>query len=304
MLELPLRGDHDLLFIWRLLGVLKREQPDVVHLHSRRGADVLGGIAARLAGVKTVLSRRVDNPESPFVVKWKYRLYDRVITISQGIANVLQGEGLPAEKLVCVRSAVDVETLQGGCDRRWFNETFGLNEGDPVVAVVAQLIPRKGHRVLLQALPELVARYPDLRVLIFGQGPMQQEIAGLIEELGLEKHAVMAGFREDLQRILPCLHLLVHPALKEGLGIALLQAASCGLPIIASDAGGMPEVVEDGVTGRLVAPGDETALRQPWSNCLTMPSFAAAWARPAGKRCIGSFPLSAWWRGIFRSTES
>jgi glycosyltransferase involved in cell wall biosynthesis len=267
--ELPLRGDHDLVFIWRLLRLIKLERPELVHLHSRRGADTLGALAARLAGTKVVLSRRVDNPESRFVVKWKYRLYDRVITISQGIAKVLLEEGLPVEKLVCVRSAVDVDALQGSCDRVWFRENFGLNEGDQVIAVVAQLIPRKGHRVLLQSLPGLIVRYPELRVLIFGRGPLQQEIANLIEEMGLENRIILAGFRNDLPRILPCLDLLVHPALMEGLGIALLQAASCGLPIIASHAGGMPEVVEDGVNGRLVPPGDVAALSDALEQLLS-----------------------------------
>ena len=258
--ELPLRGDHDLPFIWRLKSIIQQERPDLVHLHSRRGADVLGGIAARLAGVKSVVSRRVDNPESPFVVKWKYRLFDRVVTISQGIAEVLLREGLPAAKLVCVPSAVDVEAFQEDCDRQRFRETFGLREGDLVMAVVAQLIPRKGHRFLLQAMSALMADYPNLRLLVFGQGPLEGELRGQIKALGLEQVVTMAGFRTDLPSLLPCLDLLVHPALMEGLGIALLQAASAGLPIVAVEAGGMPEAVEDGVTGRLVPAGSADAL--------------------------------------------
>jgi glycosyltransferase involved in cell wall biosynthesis len=258
--EVPLRGDHDLPFIWRLKRIIDRERPDLVHLHSRRGADILGGLAAKMAGVKSVVSRRVDNPESPFVVKWKYRLFDRVITISQAIAEVLLREGLPSEKLDCVRSAVDVEAYQGRCDRAWFRQTFGLREGDLTMAMVAQLIPRKGHQVLLQAMPGLIAAFPNLRLLIFGQGHLQGELQALIDKMGLQERVLMAGFRKDLPAILPCLDLLVHPALMEGLGIALLQAASAGLPIVAVEAGGMPEAVEDGVTGRLVPAGSVDAL--------------------------------------------
>lgn len=258
--ELPMGGDHDLPFIWRLLRVIRGERPDLVHLHSRRGADTLGGIAARLAGVKSILSRRVDNPESRFVVRWKYRLYDRVITISQGIAEVLLREGLPPEKLVCVRSAVDVEAFQGGCDKAWFRQTFCLQEGDLVMAVVAQLIPRKGHQILLEAMPGLMAEFPRLKLLMFGQGPLEPQLRRRISELGLEGGVIMAGFRRDLPEILPCLDLLVHPALMEGLGIALLQGASAGLPIVAVDAGGMPEAVEQGVNGCLVPAGSVQAL--------------------------------------------
>jgi glycosyltransferase involved in cell wall biosynthesis len=259
--EIPMRGDHDLSLIWRLKRIIAAEGPDIVHLHSRRGADLLGGLAARLAGVKCILSRRVDNPESRFVVGWKYRLYDRVITISRGIAEVLLGEGLPPEKLACVCSAVDVDAFQGVCDRAAFRQHFGLDEGALVMGVVAQLISRKGHRYLLEAMPELLGEFPNLRLLVFGRGPLQSDLSAQIARLQLQDHVHMAGFRDDLPAILPCLDLLVHPALMEGLGIALLQAASAGLPIVATEAGGMPEAVEDGVNGRLVPPADVEALR-------------------------------------------
>lgn len=260
--ELPMRGDHDLPFIWRLLQVIRRERPDLVHLHSRRGADTLGGLAARLSRTRVVVSRRVDNPEPRFVVKWKYRLYDRVITISQGIADVLLAEGLPASKLTCVRSAIDVEAFQTGCDEIGFRQSFGLAKDGLVMAVVAQLIPRKGHRVLLAAMPRLLTRFPGLKLLIFGRGPLASELAQTIAQMGLQESVILAGFRTDLPAILPCLDLLVHPALMEGLGIALLQAASAGLPIVAVNAGGMPEAVEDGVNGRLVTAGNVEELTE------------------------------------------
>ncbi len=257
---MPMRGDHDLPLIGRLLRLMRRERPDLVHLHSRRGADILGGLAARLAGVKSVVSRRVDNPESPRVVKWKYRLYDRVITISQGIADVLLAEGLPPHKLACVPSAVDVEAYQAPCDETRFRQAFDLAEDELVVAMVAQLIPRKGHRVMLEAMSRLLREFPRLRLLIFGRGPLQDELAQTIRQKGLEGRVNLVGFYEQLTPILSCFDILAHPALMEGLGIALLQAASAGVPIVAAKAGGMPEAVEDGVNGRLVSPGSVDEL--------------------------------------------
>lgn len=258
--EMPMRGDLDLPLIWRLKRLISKERPDLVHLHSRRGADILGGVAARLTGVKSVLSRRVDNPESPFVVNWKYRLFDRVITISQGIADVLLSEGLPAEKLACVRSAVDYEAYQSPCDEAAFRQAFHLDEDELVVAMVAQLIQRKGHRLMLEAMPRLLQRFPRLKLLIFGRGPLHDELAGMIREMGLEERVSLVGFYEALAPIMPCFDLLAHPAYREGLGIALLQAASAGLPIVAVSAGGMPEAVEDGVNGRLISAGSVDEL--------------------------------------------
>jgi len=258
--EIPMRGDLDLGLIWRLARIIRRERPDVVHLHSRRGADLLGGIVARLSGVKTVLSRRVDNPEASFVARWKYRLYHRVITISEGIRQVLLAEGVDPGRLVCVRSAVSPESYRVHCERDWFRASFDLAAGATVLAVIAQLIPRKGHRYLLQVLPGLCTDFPQLQLIFFGQGPEEAALRRQVAAAGLEERVCFAGFRTDLPRILPCLDLVVHPALMEGLGIALLQAAGAGVPIVAVNAGGMPEVVRDGSNGLLVPPGDSAAL--------------------------------------------
>ncbi|MBT2969055.1 MAG: glycosyltransferase [Candidatus Thiodiazotropha sp. (ex Ctena orbiculata)] len=258
--ELSMGGDLDIGLIFRLWRTIKRYRPDLVHVHSRRGADLMGGVAAHLCGVKSVLSRRVDNPEQRMMVRWKYPLFDRVIAISQGIADVLREEGVAAERLVCVRSAVDVERYQLQCDKAWFREQFGLAEDALVMGAVAQLIPRKGHRYLLEAMPRLARAFPRLHLLIFGKGALREKLEQQIEALQLQPFVTLAGFRDDLPQLLPCLDLLVHPALMEGLGVSLLQAASAGLPIVAVDAGGMPEAVEDGVNGLLVPGGSVEAL--------------------------------------------
>src|SRR5262245_2556655 len=145
---LPMAGDLDPLLWWRLLRIIRDEMPAVVHLHSRRGADVQGGIAARLAGVRTVLSRRVDHPPSRVLLEHRYRLYDRVIAISAEIRRVLADAGVPARKLVCVPSAVEVERFDRPLSHVELCARLGLAPEAVVVGVVAQLIPRKGHRAL------------------------------------------------------------------------------------------------------------------------------------------------------------
>lgn len=256
----PMAGDFDLAFVPRLRRRIRAEHPDVVHLHSRRGADVLGALAARPLGIPIVMSRRVDNPESRRVVRVKYRLYDRVITISEGIRQVLLSEGLATDKVVCVHSAVDTELYRPGGDRDWFRDTFGMAHDQIAIGMAAQMIERKGHRTLLRALPAVIAEHPDLRVLLFGQGPLRAELEREVRAQQLDSHVRFEGFRDDLPRVLPCLDLLVHPARMEGLGVALLQAASCGVPIVAGRAGGIPEIVHDGDNGFLVEPDDVSAL--------------------------------------------
>jgi glycosyltransferase involved in cell wall biosynthesis len=276
---LAMHGDADLLLVPRLARLIRDERPDLVHLHSRIGADLMGGIAARLTGVPVVHTRRVDNPEARWLVALKYRLHDRVIAISEGIARVLRGEGLPPEKLRVVRSAVDWQRYAGPGDRAAAAARLGVPATGPWLAVVAQLIERKGHRFLLRALPPLVAAHPDLRVFFFGQGPQGPDLARQIQALGLGAHVTLAGFRDDLDELLPCLDLLVHPALMEGLGVSLLQAASAGVPIVASRAGGIPEAVRNGENGLLVPPGDVAALGA---------ALAALLADPARRRALGT----------------
>ena len=259
--EIPMKGDLDLGMISRLQRLIRVEQPTLVHLHSRRGSDLWGGIAARLEGVPAVLSRRVDNPEPRWWVRRKYRLYARVIAISEGIRTVLVAQGLDPLKVRCVHSAVDTDTYRPEpADRAWLRSEFGLAADEATIAMAAQFIPRKGHRTLLAALPAVFAAHPRTRVLLLGQGPEWNAIREMVVRAGWTDRVLFPGFRPDLARVLPCIDLLVHPAETEGLGVALLQAAGCGVPIVASRTGGIPEVVQPGLNGRLIEPGDAAAL--------------------------------------------
>ena len=256
----PMKGDLDLLFGTRLARILKKEEPDILHLHSRRGADIMGGITARLTGTPCVLTRRVDNPENRSWAKVKYRMYQKIITISEGIREVLISSGVPPGNITCVHSAVDASRYSSPCDATWFREEFGIRENEMACGVVAQFIERKGHKYLLEAIPAITSESPNVRFLLFGKGPLEGKLKAMCLDLGISNRVIFAGFREDLERVMGCLDLLVHPALMEGLGVSLLQAASAGVPIVGTRVGGIPEIVKDSVNGHLVPPGDVPAL--------------------------------------------
>jgi glycosyltransferase involved in cell wall biosynthesis len=268
VMAIRMGGDADFGIVGRLIADIRRWRPDLVHLHSRIGADVMGGIAARLMGVPVVHTRRVDNPEPRWLVASKYRLHDRVVAISEAIGQVLLDEGLPARKLRVVRSAVVVEEFERPCARPRVLAALGLEPDALLVGMVAQLIERKGHRFVLDAMPALIARHPNLQLVLFGRGPLAGQIQQRVNAGGLGAHVHLAGFRADLPEILPCLDLLVHPATMEGLGVSLLQASAAGVPIIASRAGGIPEAVRDGVNGLLVPPGDVAGLADAMATLL------------------------------------
>lgn len=259
-------GDLSLGFYRETRRILNAEQPKLVHMHSRRGADTLGGLAAKASAVPAVLSRRVDNREHPLAIRFKYPLYRQVIGISQAICHVLSEQGVDQTRLHCVHSTVDSDNFDTSTDnrrraRRALNTEYGIPADHLLLAVVAQLIPRKGHRQLLSVLPAVIARQPKLSLLIFGQGPERDAIAAQIDSLGLAKHVQLAGFKSDLDRDLMGIDIIVHPAEKEGLGVALLKASAAGIPIIAGRAGGIPEIVQHEKNGLLFTPGDNAQLQ-------------------------------------------
>jgi glycosyltransferase involved in cell wall biosynthesis len=173
---------------------------------------------------------------------------------------------------------------------------FGLPGDALIVGVVAQLIDRKGHAQLFTVLPELARIEPRLRVLCFGRGPLEQRLIREIDERGLAHIVRLAGFRDDLSRLLPGFDLLVHPAEREGLGVALLEAAAAGVPVVACAAGGVPDVVENGITGALVPVNDAAALRTAIARLLAAPAERVrlgAAARVRAERRFGVASLVA-----------
>jgi len=254
-------GDLDLPFAYRLSQFLKDEAPDIVHCHSRRGADLLGGLAASIAAVPAVVSRRVDNTEMRLVAGLRYRPFRKVIAISEAIAEVLRQHDVDDDRIVVIRSAVDADAFSGQPDCEEFRREFGLDDGAFVMAAAGQLIPRKGHSFLLQAVAELKDSHPAFRLVIFGEGYLNNQLRAQAASLGLGDVVQFAGFRGDLDALAGCFDLFVHPSSAEGLGVAALKAAAAGVAVVGCRAGGMSESVVDGETGLLVSPEDADALR-------------------------------------------
>jgi glycosyltransferase involved in cell wall biosynthesis len=291
--QIKMNGDADIGMAWRLAKLIRAERPDIVHLHSRRGADTWGGIAASLTGTPCVLSRRVDNPEARWQVALKYRLYDHVITISEGIRHVLLQEGLAPQRVTCVRSAVEAEPYLKPVERSAFLTEFNLPPHSIVIGMVAQMIARKGHCYLIDAVAALRADHPDVRVLLFGKGPLQEELEQEVAQRGLADVIRFAGFRNDLPQWLGGLDILAHPAEMEGLGVSLLQASAAAVPIVTSRAGGLPEAVADGVSGLLTPPGDVPALIAALRRLLDDGTLQRQMGEAGRARILAEFSIDA-----------
>lgn len=290
---IPCAGDLDVRFAWRLRRFLRRARPDIVHCHSRRGADFLGGWAASSAGISAVLSRRVDNPESARMAALRYRPFRRVIAVSNNIASVLLQNGLDAERLEVIRDAVDVACVDPEPAADVLQTLFGINEKHFSIAVVAQLIKRKGHRFLFDVLPGLCLKHPQMKVVIFGVGPEEEHLRALVRKLGLSGAVIFAGFRLDLDQYLGAFDLLVHPAEQEGLGVAMLKGAAAGLPVIAFDVAGAKEAVSHGKTGVLIPVGDLDGLQKAIELMIDEPQMRQSFGNAGRQRMQEAFSVTA-----------
>ena len=258
----PMRGTWDLASaaaIARLHHVLR---PDVVHWHAAR-AHALGAMAATLApGPARVLSRRVVVPVRRSIgSRLLYSLpIDAIAAISAAVRATLILSGVDSARIRIVPSGIDASPFLGAVDRPSLRERLGMPGSEIVVLNVAALTREKGHADLLHALAAARSRAPALRLWIVGEGPLEATLRAEAQTLGLGDAVRFLGFRSDVSDLLRAADLFCLPSRLEGLGTSILEGMAAGLAVVATTAGGIPEIVIDGETGVLVPPRDPEAL--------------------------------------------
>ena len=260
------RTEMDLSAAWRLSRVIKRLAPDIVHAHDPHGVAMaslalsLGGAAARATGPAFVASRRVDfHLKHNSFSRWKHRQVDCFICASEAIRRMLVADGVPEERTVTVHEGIEFEHVLAA-PAVHVHEAFFLPHHAPVVGNVAALVPHKGQRHLIEAAHLVVRDVPDARFIILGEGELREHLERQVHEYHLEKHVLLPGFRTDVLGCIKGFDLFAMSSVTEGLGTSLLDAMACSKAIVATTAGGIPEVVDDGVTGLLTPPRDHHAM--------------------------------------------
>lgn len=288
VIAVPLITDLDFRFVLRLYRIIKRVKPDLVHLHSRRGADIMGGLAARTAKTQAIiLSRRIDNPIRRGLLSMiKYgALCDRIIAVSGGVKNALIQGGVDPGKITVVHSVADAKKYQKKGSEAKVRAEFGLDKNANVIAVIAQLIERKGHRFLFQAAPKILEVFPNTHFLVLGEGRLENDLRQLAASLGIRDKVIFAGFRNNIGELLSITTILVHPATMEGFANCVLQAMAAEVPAVVTEVGGMPESVKDGVNGIVIPPRDVEALANSVIKLLGDPELRAKMGSE-GKRIV------------------
>jgi L-malate glycosyltransferase len=261
------RSEMDLSAAWRLARVIKRLRPDVIHAHDPHGVAMaslalsLGtGASPGVPEPPLVVARRVDfHLKGNSFSRWKHRQVDCFIAASNAIRAMLLADGIPDERVVTVHEGIDLEHVLAAPPVN-VHETFFLPHHAPVVGNVGALVPHKGQRHLIEAAHLVVQQLPDVRFVILGEGELRDQLEKLIRDYHLEKHVLLPGFRLDVLGCLKGFDVFVMSSVTEGLGTSLLDAMACSKAIVATKAGGIPEVVDDGVTGVLVEPRDHHAM--------------------------------------------
>ena len=257
---LPMKGTWDARSVLRLVSLIKREQVSLVHTHSSVDA-WLGGLAARIARIPVVRTRHVSIPIRGGFNPVYTCLADRVITSGEAIRRMVLRAGASPDRVVALPAGVDLDAFVFRRRSAAVAERLGL--GSPVVGSVAMFRGSKGHAHLIEAFAALRRRYPRATLLLVGDGIRRTWVEGLARDAGLGQSVVFTGFRADVAELLGVMDCFVLASTRtEGVPQSLLQAFAAGVPVVASDVGGVPEVVADGVTGVLVDAGVAADLRR------------------------------------------
>ncbi|HID28420.1 MAG TPA: glycosyltransferase family 1 protein [Desulfobacterales bacterium] len=277
-----MRGEVDLLASYRLRAHIKRFSYDIIHSHTSH-AHTLAFLASLGTGTRLLVSRRVDFSifRHSFLrlsgIKYRW-MADYYIAISRKIKDVLAQDGVPKQRIFVVHSGIDPERFTAASMGHLVSE-FNLKSNEPVVVNVAHLAGHKGQRYLVRAIPLVLAKIPATRFFIVGEGELMNELQILAASLGLNNELIFTGFRQDVGAFYHVADLFVMSSIQEGLGTAVIDALALGKPVVATNSGGIPEIIRNGETGRLVAPADPAALAEGIIELLANPETAKRMAK-------------------------
>ena len=261
-----------LAIILSLTRLLIERRIDLVHTHRYKDT-VLGTIAAKLAGVRRVV-RTMHGLREP-MSGWsrvKFGAYealddlmlrgcaDRVIAVSHRMAGTLIANGHKSAQVTTIHNGIDLGKVAAGRSADDMKRELGVADASVVIGTAGRLSLVKGHETFLRAARLILDQQPGARFVIAGDGPLESDLKALAVQLRIDRACVFAGARGDVNNLLAALDVFVLPSLSEGLPMAVLEAMAAGKPVVASRVGGLPEVIQHGVSGLLVPPSDANAL--------------------------------------------
>jgi glycosyltransferase involved in cell wall biosynthesis len=293
---LQMHGEIDLLAACRIRKLMRQCPYNIIHCHTSH-AHTLAFLASWGTNVRRLVTRRVDFSilRHSFLklsgIKYRY-MADYYIAISRKIKEVLVADGLAAERIFVVHSGIDPDRFGAESSKKLMSE-FGIKSDEKVVINVAHLAGHKGQKYLVQSIPAVLERFPRTRFFIVGGGELMAELKTLAASLGLTDKLVLTGFRKDVGAFYRLADLFVMSSVEEGLGTAVLDALALGKPIVATNSGGIPEMITDGENGLLVPARNPVALAEGISEMLADPHKAQRMAARGPELVKARFSIEA-----------
>ncbi len=300
-LRRSVRPGDDLAAMAALREAFRSIQPDVVHTHSSK-AGVIGRLAARREGIPVVHTvhgwssiRQDQNPVVRSAVvaleRWLARRTDRLVVVTDLDRSIGLAAGIGTdEQYTLVRSPLAPEVVaRAVASRAASRAELGIEPGQVVVGSVARLAPPKDPDTLLQAFVDVAAVHPTAVLVLIGGGPRLAEVTATAASLGLADRVRVVGERPDAALLTGAFDIAVLSSRWEGLPRTVIEAAAVGVPVVATPVGGVPEIIEDEVTGLLFAPGDSAALGRALSRLIEDPVLRRRLAEAARDRVDDDF---------------
>jgi glycosyltransferase involved in cell wall biosynthesis len=292
-----LKRTVDLENIFRLVGFIKREGIHLIHSHGYR-SDIIGLAAAKMKGLPIVSTLHgwvsIDS-RLRFYEKCDriaLRFFDRVMPVSDHIGNALAASGIDPAKITRMHNAIpaDTKAKEGPA-----NITRSRKEkGDVIIGIIGRLSPEKDVPSFLKAAGLVAEKFNQAKFLVVGEGPERERLQQMAREMGLDGKVRFTGFVEDMGSIYSSIDLLVISSLTEGIPLVVLEAMQHGIPVVSTRVGGIPEVIENGVDGILVEPGDSHGLSQAIDSLILDDNKYVEISRNGRDRIARSFNRSAW----------
>ena len=292
---MPLAGRFNLQWFRACLQLLRRERVALIHAHEF-SAILCGWIVATLARVPFVATVHGKNY---FWEKLRrrvtYRLVSRhgtMVVVSQDLKRfVCDKVGVADKRVEVIYNGVAPAQTVTDEEAQKCKAELGISGCYPLLGVVGSLYPVKGHRFLLEAMPEVLRRWPKARLLVIGRGELEVSLKEQVEQLAIGANVHFLGMRQDVPRLLSLLVAFVLPSLSEGLSLALLEAMASGKPVVATRVGGNPELIDHGQTGFLVQPEDARDLAANLLKLLSDPEMMQQFGRQAAERVRQHFSM-------------
>lgn len=267
VINLDAKNKLDFRILFRLHRLLKEHKTDILHSFLFH-ANMLGRIVGRLAGVPVILSSertmRMEGKHRLLLNRLTASLADKILTVSEAVREFAVAKiGITPDRLVTIYNGVDLSEFSQSLNSEGIEEAkqeLGIDSSHAVVGTVGHLEEEKGCEYLLQAAAQVSAPDGKVTFLLVGDGSQRAKLENLAEDLSISSSVMFTGYRSDIPRILSIMDVFVLPSLYEGLPNALLEAMAASRPVVATQVGGIPEVVADGETGILVPRGDSGAL--------------------------------------------